>query len=180
MNFYFFIVMYLAISFTNGFIYNVPLTEPNGKLTENGRLRMSALYDNVKQDEEGLSLPKFYWVLKSFQHIHCLNDKQIKAYFNDVVYMKHLGYMTKEQFLDQIAKVFVIVEKIFNNVYKSCLKDNVMTKTELIKALKECKIELKDSKVTEVMTDFAGQNENITFNVFREILGQIIHEKYST
>ncbi|XP_050535882.1 uncharacterized protein LOC126902541 [Daktulosphaira vitifoliae] len=180
MNFYFFIVMYLAINFSNGLIYDTPITNKDGQLTYNGNLCMTKLFHDIRENDIGMNYAKFCTVLKKYQKIHCLNDTKIHLFFVGIVGNTD-GYMTEVQFLSIMAIVLHRVEIFIERFYNSCLKNNVMTKIELIDAFKQYKINLNDSTVTELMNQFAGTNvENISYTVFRDILGYLLHKNNPT
>ncbi|XP_050521630.1 uncharacterized protein LOC126894563 isoform X1 [Daktulosphaira vitifoliae] len=169
---FFFIMMYLASSLSNAFLFTVPPFDENSKLTDTSETELKHIFQKSKCHDEGIDFVRFKNLLLNFNFLHKYDEHEIEYLFIEVV-GEIYGLMDEKQFLKQAIKVIERIEKLIENLYKISLINDKMTITELKSALLKAKYTIKDERATELINIEKTDPQNISRKAFRNIFAKL-------
>ncbi|XP_050533660.1 uncharacterized protein LOC126901305 isoform X2 [Daktulosphaira vitifoliae] len=158
MYFYNFIVIYLAISISNGFFFRDPPLNKNGKLNTESK-DFLIKYFNANKTNRHLTYESFTRLFNSYKWLHGMEDSDIDKLFTDEVKSKK-GLMKLNTFLKQSTECIKKTESLYTLRYNNSLnEEKKMTLNELKKALLVKELGIAEELVTTLITDYNFTNE---------------------
>ncbi|XP_050521632.1 uncharacterized protein LOC126894563 isoform X3 [Daktulosphaira vitifoliae] len=179
---FFFIMMYLASSLSNAFLFTVPPFDENSKLNDTCETELKHIFQTNKHNNEGIDFSSFKYLLLNFKHLHKYNDNEIERLFTNEVEIN--GLMDEKQFLKQVINVVKRIETTIENFYKAFLIHNKMTITELISALMFVDCQITNERAIQLINIEKTDPQNISREAFRNIYAKLyneyLHERQDT
>ncbi|XP_050524870.1 uncharacterized protein LOC126896265 [Daktulosphaira vitifoliae] len=185
MYYYILIIIYIASSFSNGFIFtSYPLKE-NMELTNSASSALKKFFLYLTK-EEGMGCKKCTMILNAFNWVHKINNNEIQKLFKDENISKD-EFMNFEQFKKLATKRIIQLENSIEKRFKMVSKGQIMiTLKELIIVLRSLHIQFTEDNVIElvshvndkvperiIMEDKGAQR--IGMEAFRKIFTTIFH-----
>ncbi|XP_050531849.1 uncharacterized protein LOC126900283 isoform X1 [Daktulosphaira vitifoliae] len=180
MYFYNFIIIYLAISISNGFLFKDPPLNKSGELNAESKDSLIK-YFNTNKTNRRLTYKSFTRLFNSFKWLHGMEDSDIDKLFTDEVKNKK-GLMNLNKFLKQSTKCIKITESLYKLRYNNSLnEEKKMTLNELKKVLVVKELDITEELVTTLITDYKFTNEqDISMEEFRKTFVSIMYNQIYT